>query len=542
MATAKNAGASKKTTTMKPSSGATFKATEGKATAGKEWNPAAEPSAQAAAIQEVMAPRPATTSRYPISNDAFEALKAAAPKAKLAQKSATVAKDPKTKPAAKGAALGPPAFAPGLAPTATPTASTNFAGIAATGWVPPDCTMAVGANHVLISVNSSIAVYGNSGGAAVFQRTLTQWFANIVSGMTIFDPKALYDQHAGRWVLLAVATRTGTQDSLFLLSVSASSDPSGAWRNYKLDAALDGNKKTSNWADFPALGVDGNALYLTANMFAFGGGFQYAKVRVIPKQGPYSGGAAPYFDFTRLKNADNTAVFTLQPCHTFGAPQLEYLVNTAFPSGNYLSVWHIQNAAATPTITRSQVKVSPYSLAPNAQQKGDVAPVVLLNTGDVRVLHAVFRGGSIWTAFTAAHTWGAGPNRAAIQWCQIQAATPSLVQEGIFGAAAYHYFYPAACPDNNGNMIMVMSRSGPSEFPSILYTGRRATDPLGALQASSVLRAGAAHYEKTVSGRNRWGDYNGVASDPANSRLVWFYSMYASAKDVWGTWVGSSFF
>jgi hypothetical protein len=76
-----------------------------------------------------------------------------------------------------------------------------------------------------------------------------------------------------------------------------------------------------------ALGVDNLALYVTSNQFAFGGGFQYAKIRVIPKAGPYSGGAARYFDFVGMKNGNNTMAFTIQPCHTFGAPQVEYLVS-----------------------------------------------------------------------------------------------------------------------------------------------------------------------------------------------------------------------
>ena len=37
-------------------------------------------------------------------------------------------------------------------------------------------------------------------------------------------------------------------------------------------------------------------------------------------------------------------------------------------------------------------------------------------------------------------------------------------------------------------------------------------------------------------------DYNGVAADPANSRVVWFYSEFASAVNTWSTWVGSAFF
>lgn len=75
------------------------------------------------------------------------------------------------------------------------------------------------------------------------------------------------------------------------------------------------------------------------------------------------------------------------------------------------------------------------------------------------------------------------------------------------------------------------------------YTGRRSTDALGALQASTALKAGAASYVKLDnSGRNRWGDYNGVASDPMNARQIWIFGEYVRAKNVWGTWVGAAGF
>jgi hypothetical protein len=494
----------------------------------------------AAAVPEVNEPRP-YTSRYPIPDKEFQSLKNAAPKAKLLKVTAARIKDSaKKKDELSARAMAPSVLAAGLEPAAAPVGSANFAGITATGWIPPDCTMAVGPQHVLLSVNSSMAIYGKTGGAPVMQRTLTQWFSNVVQGMTIFDPKALYDQHAGRWVLLAVGIQKTPKRSVFLLSVSATANPLGQWRNYSLNAMVDGGTATNNWADYPALGVDNHALYVTANMFQFDGGFQYAKIRVIPKAGPYSGGTAPFFDFVRMKNANNSLAFTVQPCHTFGAPQLQYFVNSLFPSGNVLTIWRVTNPTTAPVLTRQQVTVSPYSLPPNAEQSGGPPP---LNTGDVRVIHAVFRGDSIWTAFTTAHNWGGASNRASVQWCQIRAAVPALVQQGVFGTGAFHYFYPASCPDNNGNMVMVFSRSGAGGFGSILYTGRRSTDPLGTLQASTILKSGVAHYTALDSGgRNRWGDYNGVAADPANSRLIWFYSEFASAVNTWATWVGSSFF
>ena len=520
-----------------PASSGKVTARAGKAAAGKPFDPTG-PSARSAP-DELRKGRP-YTSRYPIPNDEFVALKAAAANARLRAVAATRSPDRggNTAEAAPRAVSGPQA--PGLAPARAPVHAANFDGIAATGWLPPDCTLAAGPEHVLLAVNSSVAVHAKAGGAPLLSKTLTAWFANVAQGMTIFDPKALYDQHAGRWVLLAVAFTENPNRSVFLLSCSSSADPLGAWRNYSLDAMLDGATATNNWADFPGLGIDNQAIYLTANMFAFGGGFKYAKVRVVPKAGPYAGAAAPFFDLVRLKDADGQLAFTVTPCHTYGAPQVQYLVNSAFPSGNRLTLWHITHPTTAPVLTRSTVNVSAYSLPPNANQKGGGTP---LNTGDIRVLHAVFRGDSVWTALTTAHDWGGATNRASVHWFQIRAASASLVQEGVYGSASKHYCYPAPCPDNNGNMMMVVSRSGSAEYAQVRYTGRLSTDPLGALQTSQLLRAGSANYKALDGGgRNRWGDYAGVASDPSNNRVVWFYSMHAVAGNQWATRVGSALF
>ena len=189
-----------------------------------------------------------------------------------------------------------------------------------------------------------------------------------MSGQTIFDPKLLYDQHAARWVLLAVAFRTNPNASVFLPSVSATANPLGQWRNYALDATKDGTTSTGNWADFPALGVDAHALYLTANMFAFAGGFQYQDPH-RPEGRPDWGGPAPFFDLVKMQNPDNSMAFTVQPCQTSGAPQVEYLVNSRFPSGSALTLWRIANPTAGPTLTRTSVATSAYTLPPTPIRK-----------------------------------------------------------------------------------------------------------------------------------------------------------------------------
>jgi hypothetical protein len=521
------------------------KALAGRAGAGVEMDLSQPlPAAAAPGLEEVRQPRPYTT-RFPIDFAAFNALKEKArSKGKLAKTGSTLVQDQGQKVELAAAPQMAAMAAVPEEPAAAPLSLGNFAGIAATGWVPPDCTLAAGPQHLLASVNSSLAVLNKTGGAVLMQRTLTVWFANVIQGATIFDPKLLYDQHAGRWVLLAVAVSSNPNRSWFLLSVSATSNPLGVWRNYQFDATKDGSAATNNWADFPSLGVDSQALYVTGNMFRFNGNFQYAKVRVIPKAGPYSGGAAPYRDFVKLKNEDGSMAFTVQPCHTFGAPQVEYLVNSYFPSTaapnqNKLSLWSLTNPLGVPTLTRRSVTTSAYSLPPDAIQQGGNP----LDTGDVRILHAVFRGGSLWTALTTQHNWGGAANQAAVHWFQINATSGALVQQGIYGSSSSYYFYPAVMSDTNGNAVLVFCRSGLNEFASIYFTGRKAADPLGTLQASALLKAGVANYLKLDgSGRNRWGDYNGIAGDPTDGRVVWVHSLYAMPNNAWATWIGASRF
>jgi len=523
------------------------------ATQGQEFNlnaPAAFAVGLAGEVIERNEPRPGTT-RYPISREEFYQLKAESVTAEqLAKNNSTIVGDEQAaRVEIAGAALdseaGPSAFIPFAAPppAAYPTPSTNFAGISATGWLPPDCTMAVGPSHVLVSVNSSVAIYQKNGAVALATRSLTSWFSNVIQDATVFDPKALYDQHANRWILIAVAVNNATRGSWFLISVSRTADPLQGWLNYSLDAKADGNTTTNNWADYPALGVDTQALYLTANMFRFNGGFQYSKIRIIPKTALYQGGAVTFKDLVRLRDANGGLAFTVQPCHTYGAPQAQYFVNSYFPgtgaAENKLSVWTLTNPLGNPALQLRTVTVDPYNLPPDAVQQNSATP---LETGDVRVLNAVFRGGSIWCAFNTRHSWENNVNEAAVHWFQIEAATGVLIQQGIYGGRGAAYFYPAVMPDNNGNMMMVFSRSGANEFASIHFTGRKASDALGTLRPSSLLLSGAGAYlGLDGSGRNRWGDYAGIASDPASSGLIWFYSMSATAGNQWNTWIGSAF-
>lgn len=494
-------------------------------------------------------PRPAT-SRYPISDSDFLAEKqnASQPGASASspqdKAEATIAVDSAAVAAAPAAAA--PAAVPPPPPTC-PNVTSTCVGISAAGWAPPDCAIAAGPKNILVSVNSSIALYDMACGQD-WAYTLDQWFSNVVTGHKIFDPRLLFDQYENRWVVLAAALGPdGTNISLFLLAVSATDDPNGAWYHYKLDATVDGTTPTSNWGDYPTLGVDKDALYIGTNMFAFNGGFAYAKLRIIPKTGPYSGGAVPFTDIPGLVDADGNQAFTVQPCVKFVAgpagsdPADQFLVSSLYPGGNEVVLWRLSNPlSAAPTITGKTVPVSAYGMPPHAEQLGNAN---WIDTGDVRMQAAVYRWdpdaaapcGAVWCALNTRHNWGETVNRAALQWFEIDVTTdpanPKLKMEGVYGASGSHYYYPAVMPTGPGGMIVGFSRSSSAEYASAVVAGRSAGDAAGTLNPSVVMHAGMANY----TGIQRWGDYSGIALDVANASTAWPYAEFTDAGGNWSS-------
>jgi hypothetical protein len=404
----------------------------------------------------------------------------------------------------------------------------DFAGPGAADWPPSGCSLAAGPSHLVAAINSAWAVMDKAGNR-LLQCECSDWFAGVVSDALIFNPKVLYDQYSGRWVIAACGLSADGQQSWLLLSVSQGRNPRGPWWSWALEAGLDGAIATPHRADALNLGVDNMGLYLTANMFSPRGAFQYAKLRIFNKSELYAGEATCWWDFWDLRNVDGSPAFGVQPAHTFGAPGVEYLVN-AGRDGLSLTQWSLSHPLShQPQLQRRAIATAEYHLAPSARQPGHAAEI---DTGDTRLGNAVFRNGLLWTAHTVAANWGEAENVAAIQWFQIHPGAGTIAQQRIYGAPEQAYFCPAMMVDGQSNLIMVFNRAGAEELPAIRFTGRLSTDTPSTLQASALLKASSA------GGPRAWGHYNGAAVDP-NDTKVWIIGQYA-AQAEWATWIGES--
>lgn len=490
--------------------------------------------------------------RYPFSMDEFRKLKDNAnqpdPQPLAAEADASVADaDVEAEyeadvPEGGDLAAAPVAFAP--------ITAASFEGLTATGWQPADCTCAAGPNDVLVGVNTDLAGYRRDGTLRFRWVNMTTLFRNVLpAGATIFDPVVAYDHYVQRWIVVVAARRNSPAGSWLLVGASQAADPAGAYWIWALDASLDGTNLTNNWADYPMLGFDTQAIYISTNQFKINGGFQYAKLRILRKAEIYAGGSGPnhairWSDFWNMKNPDNSPAFTVQPCVHFrglGGNPPAYLVNALWPGGNSLTLWKLTNPigfwiGGTSSLAKTAVSCRSYSLPPDAEQP-DTA--VRIETNDARLLNAVFQnvGGTqrVWTMQTSKITWPGEPDaRSGIHWYEIDVVSDKVVQQNGYGAKGKYCFFPAIQTDLARNVYVLFGRSGASEYGSLRQTGRRVGDTLNDLQNSVLVKAGVSGY---VGGR--WGDYFGICRDSAEAGRVWGYGKYAAAGGNWGTWVCS---
>jgi hypothetical protein len=435
-----------------------------------------------------------------------------------------------------------------------PATLASFEGIPQTAFLPPDPTLAVGPNDVMVAVNVDLVGYTKGGVQRFRWANFTALFNPVLpSGAGMFDPKLAYDHYANRWIVCIAARRASPQGSWIMMAVSQTPDPAGPYWIWATDATFDGANPTNNWADYPMLGFDTQGIYVSTNQFGFGGGFAYAKVRIFNKAELYAGGVGPghnirWWDFWNLHNGDNSLAFSVQPATHFqglGGNPSAFLVNSLFPRGSSLTLWTLANpiglwTGGVPTLTSVTVSCRSYDLPPGAVQRDGGA--VRIATNDIRLLNAVFQSVAgtqrLWTTHTSAFTWpGDTEARSVVQWYEIDVPSRNVVQQNGFGASGRHYFFPVIQTDINRNAFVTFGRSAADEYGQIRQTGRLVGDPAGQLQGSALVVAGQAAYNG-----GRWGDYFGIGRDPSDARTVWSNGEYAGTSNSWRTRIFSARF
>ena len=434
-------------------------------------------------------------------------------------------------PKAAGAQVASPATTNGNNLPSAPALTVSFAGVDdSRRYQPADPSLAAGPNHIVQGVNLAWRVTNKTGGNAIDvdpEVFFAQFFTSNPDMTGLSDPWVLYDHFAGRFLLTWIAYNDAFTKGFYLIQASKTSDPTGAWDIFSLRSDIDGAAVTGAAADYPKLGFDNTNFYVTSNQFG-ASGFTEAKIRVMAKSQFYSPtGPIEWTDFINVKDSIGEFAFTIQPCVTFGTPGKGYLVSAPDGGGNYLALFSITgtwpNATNTlPTMAVDQVNYNVWSSPDEQVQPGGGR----VDGSDGRLLNAVYRNGVIYTG----HSVKAGGFNCAAGIKAINVSTKTKILDEVIGATNEYFSYPMVTADVGNNVYTVFNRSSSSVFIECRYSVKTPAD--ATFQATNILKAGTG-----ADTGNRWGDYNGIAIDPANGS-VWINSMYA-VNGSYGTWVGN---
>lgn len=354
------------------------------------------------------------------------------------------------------------------------------------------------------------------------------------------DPIVLYDRDFDRWII----TEFPPSFSAFLLvAVSKTNDPLGEYDVYEFG--------TPNFPDYPKYALWNTALVVTTNESS-----TVAPVYAINRQQLMDGAEEVDIQRTTVPKFQEPSFQVITPIDLDGATpaasddamiirmsddawggtpddRLEiYTFHIDWDDPNNSGIEKTDSITVSPFDSEFCSVSSPFSFSCVPQPNGqgiDAIKQTIMN----QVHYRRFAG---YEAMTLCHTTDVtGDDQAGIRWYELRRTDGVhwvLHQEGTFAPDDDNQrFIPAIAMDGVGNIGLAYTVSSSQKFPSIRFTGRKASDPLGMMTVTEqeVYTGGGS-----IS-TDRFGDYAGMVVDPANEKTFWFTGEYVKEENSYGT-------
>lgn len=450
-------------------------------------------------------------------------------------------------------------------PIVTFNAQPNAAGVA-----PPDPNGSVGPNHIVTMCNLTFQIF-NKTGTSLFgpanTNTLFTGFGGSCETSNSGDPVVLYDRRADRWIL----TQFTATSAPFLncVAVSTTSDPTGTYYRYAFQTGTNG----ANFPDYPKYGIWTNAYYISTREFlGTGGAFQGVGAYALNRAQMIAGMPNPQVIFFLLP--PSPAYLTgdgLLPADLDGtalppANSPEYYLGSQDNNGPYgaptdaLNLFKFVVDFATPpnssfTLTNT-LATAPFnsilglcggsrSCIPQPSTTNRLDHLGYRQRPLFRLAYRNF-GDHEAMVTNQSVSAGTGPSGevSGIRWWEIRgmSTTPAIYQEGTYAPGltdGTHRWMGSFAMDGEGNMALGYSASSATVFPSVNYTGRFVSSPLGQMPlGEGTIVAGTG---SQTAGGNRWGDYTSLSIDPSDDLTFWYVNEWVPTTSAsgWRVRVGS---
>lgn len=409
---------------------------------------------------------------------------------------------------------------------------------------PPDPSGAVGPNHVVQMTNGRWTVFDKQGNIEPgFPKLISDPLGGAVSGNS-GDPIVLYDREADRWVITKFDLYNGAPASdadNFRIAVSETGDPAGAYFVYLFEAG------TNN--DYLKWGIYGNTYVSSGNFTPSGRVYAFNREKIIAGDP-----TAEFIGFTLPGYRRGPIFQSPLAAHSEGAgiasgkPTIVWHQDDAWNGVNDDSVnlWELdidwndpEGASVSQPINIplagfdtliTGVGGDPFA---NLQQPGTNQRIdALVNVLNFQALRYNFGDHeSMVINFPVEVTNNS--RISGLRWVELRKATDEGAQWELYQEGTYvdpvgdeSVFMGSIGMDQNGNIALAYTKTGPDTFPSLYFTGRKPSDPLGTMSvAESLLVAGT----QSVTNNSRYGDYAQLARDPEDDLTFWYTAEYSGS-------------
>ncbi|MGE5327134.1 MAG: fibronectin type III domain-containing protein [Deltaproteobacteria bacterium] len=416
---------------------------------------------------------------------------------------------------------------------------------------PSDVNLAVGDTQVVQWVNVSYAVFDKTTGAIVLGpvagNAFWSGFGGTCQTSNSGDMIAQWDKIAHRWVMTQPVFSSPYKTCI---AISTTPDATGSYYRFSFG-------QSAGFPDYPKWGLMPDAYYQTQNVFngnAFAGVNVCAYERAKLLAGDSTAKQVCIFDNSNGTLFDDSMLpadldSASNPPATGQDEVLLGSIDNSIPETHvYQYLFHVDfNNTANSTLTgvngSMPISVSSFSLVcgggacvtqPGTNWKLDTL-------GDRLMYRLAYRNFGDHQTWLVSHSVTAGTSGGE-RWYEFHAPTGStslaVYQQGTYAPDSDYRWMGSIAMDQNQNIALGYSRSSGSTFPSIYYTGRAATDPLGTMQSEGLIFAGTGSQTGTSS---RWGDYTSMAIDAADDCTFWYTNQYytTTSQFNWSTRLAS---
>jgi Bacterial Ig-like domain len=419
------------------------------------------------------------------------------------------------------------------------------------GFIPPDSMGSVGPTQIVVFVNGLIRVYDKDGNVVALDNVSDAdfWSTELSPGAEPTDPGVEYDRLEQRWIISAIDTKS--TNNRVMLAVSdgpeITDETDFTFYHFNEQAPLGGSNQ---FADYPQMAVDANAVYIGVNLFSSSSGsFAGTAAYVVRKSSVTTPGTPVVTGFRFVTSPGGAGMDSPQPATDMDPTVGEgYFIGPDNQFLNRLDVRRITDPGGTPGVSLNQTVTVPTTSAPLAVPAqgatGGLDPL------DDRLFEAMIGRGpdgtdTLWTAHNIrVNSSGVGSStgdRDGARWYQIgdlSSNPPTLTQSGtLFDTAVANprfFWMPSIAMNGQGHASLNTSTAGLGRFAEVASSAHLASEPLGTTESFDLTQSSNSPYNLGSDSPKRWGDYSQTVVDPNDDQTFWTFQEYANSTNSWG--------